>query len=115
MLSKVCFCLGVSDSCLSAGADMRDKAGMHGHTSSSTGLGQCGEMEKLSPRQSPATQYLQMQFDKHIQFTQAISDAEQGGGGTAAVAGRAVQHPQRLAVPFRHSSAPCCMVNLFCC
>lgn len=114
-MNEVCFCLGVSDSCLSSGAGVRDRAGMHGPTGSSTDLGQCGEMEELSPRQSPAMQYLQLQFDKHIQLAQVGSDAEQGGGGTAAVAGRAVQHNQRLAVPFRHSSAPHSMVKLICC
>lgn len=51
----LCFCMGVPDGCLTTGADVRDGAGMHSHSgSSSTGLGWCGAMEKLSPGYHPS-------------------------------------------------------------
>lgn len=91
----LCFCMDVPDSCLPTGADVRGGAGMHSHTSSSTGLGQCGVMEKLSPRLSSIAWHLQLHFDKHIELTRVGSDAEWGDGRAAAAAGRAAQHPQR--------------------
>lgn len=70
--------MDVPDGCLSTGADVRDGAGMHRHTSSSSskGLGPCGAMEKLSPRLSSIVWYLQLHFDKHIELTRVRSDAE---------------------------------------
>lgn len=103
--SNLCFRMDVPDGCLTTGADVRDGAGMHSHTSSSTGLGQCGVMKKLSPRLSSIVWYLQLHFDKHTEPTRVGSDAEGGDSGAAAPAGRAAQHPQRLAVPLRHSTA----------
>lgn len=92
-------------------ADARDGAGMHGPA----GLGQCGAMEKQSPRRSPVVQHLQLQSDKHVQLTRAGSDAERSDGGTAAAAGGAAQRTQRLAVPFGQGSAPRGTARLICC
>lgn len=68
--------MDVPDGCLSTGADVSDGAGMNTHTSSSTGLGQCGVTEELSPRLSPIVWYLQLRFDKHTELTRVRSDAE---------------------------------------
>jgi len=49
--SRARVCMEVPAGRPPAGAAARDGAGTHSPTGSSAGLGQCGAMEKLSPRQ----------------------------------------------------------------